>query len=86
MLSVHRALGAVYVQAHVVGSTRWLYNRLRLRRVLSVAAVCVRLTDTVYFELGRCKLVEVHCDRYAFNLKYQPPFSVMMSYRNIQRI
>lgn len=27
----------------------------------------------------KCKLVEVHCDRYAFNLKNQHPFSVIMT-------
>lgn len=34
----------------------------------------------------KCKLVEVHCDKYAFNLKNQHPFSVMMSYIHIQYI
>lgn len=30
-------------------------------------------------EKVKCKLVKVHCDRYAFNLKNQHPFSVMMT-------
>ena len=54
-----------------------------------VPTTCIYFTITVFFVIQKnvkCKLVKVHCDRYAFNLKISIPFLCDDSYIHIQCI